>query len=83
MEERKTIKLGEKEYYLDSLNQAAINALSDVNIINDEIKRHQLSINIANIAKGVFEKVIFDGIDKFEEVPVKETQEQENTKEKE
>ena len=67
--ERKTIELQGKKYYLDSLDENSLNALSDINIINDEIKKLQLSISIANVAKNAIEKTIVDSLANFEEVP--------------
>lgn len=71
-EERKTIAVNGKEYYLDSLDQKSLNALSDINLIDNEIKKYQLSISIATVAKGVFEDIIKNNSSTFEEVSAKE-----------
>ena len=66
--ERQTIKIEDKDYYADSLPKEAITILGDLKVIGDEMKKLEVSFNIARIAKDAVYNKLKDGISEYEEV---------------
>lgn len=50
--ENQTIKIGNNEYLVDSLDQKAKELISDIILIENEIKAYSRKISICNIAKA-------------------------------
>lgn len=53
-----TIKIDDKDYELESLTEAARQQLGALQVIDQEIRRLQLQISIANTARGVHAQLL-------------------------
>mgnify|MGYP003960526203 CR=1 FL=1 len=67
LEERKIITLGEKAYFLDSIDEKAKNRIMDIELIRKEVERLKTSAEIANIALTSFNAALVIELESAEE----------------
>lgn len=78
--ERQKITINKVEYYLDSLNEDSQKVLNEIRIIDTELQRYNIQMNIAGVAKNSLLEKLDKNSDAFEIVPV-ETEEAEEAEE--
>jgi len=67
--EREIFTLNEISYFTESLSDEANHYIKNINIIEAEVQRIQLSLDIAKIAKDSFISKLEELVDEFEPVP--------------
>lgn len=75
VQQRATFQIGEQRYFTDSLDEEAQNYFRNIEIIEAEIQKIKLQLDIAKIAKDSFVGKLESVKDTFEKVPVEESQE--------
>jgi hypothetical protein len=66
--ERKTVKIDEVEYYVDSMSEEVIASLENINIATNEIARLEMEYRLAVVAKDFSIKHIAEEKSNFEAV---------------
>ena len=71
--ERQKITINKVEYFLDSLNEESQKILNEIRIIDAEMQRYNIQMNIAGVAKNSLLEKLDSNSNTFELVPVEST----------